>query len=67
MKAKMTLWREGIEPFEKIFDWDDELMTNKGFVFVSQISLYDEKPIIDGEQYHIMHMVSAPNFGREMK
>ena len=62
MKAKMQLWREGIEPFEKIFDWNDEIETSGGVVIVSQISLYDEKPIIDGEEHHIIHMMSAPSF-----
>jgi hypothetical protein len=65
MKAKMQLWREGIEPFERIFDWNDVLETNNGNVLVSQISLYDERPIIDGEEHHIMHMMSAPNFDSE--
>lgn len=62
MKAKMQLWREGIEPFEMIFDWDEVLETNKGAVVVSQISLYDEKPIIDGKEYHVMHMLPVPCF-----
>jgi hypothetical protein len=63
MKAKMTLLADGDKDAAvMVFDWDEILETSDGDALVSQISIYDEKPIINGKQYSIIHMLSAESF-----
>ena len=62
MKAKMTLWRDGAAQFERIYDWAATIKTNNGPKQVSKISLYDDKVILGGEEYFIVHMLSANSF-----
>jgi len=65
MKAKILLLSDGGEIFERVFDWADQIETKSGMVNVSEISLYSDKPIIDGKECRIMNMFSAPKFYKE--
>ena len=60
MKARMQLV-DGTNWIERIFDWNDVIETNNGLVKVSKISVYDDKPIIDGKEFNIYHMLSSEN------
>lgn len=64
MEARMVLWREGVEPFIKIADWEEVVETDNGGVLGKDISLYSDMVIVDGKEHHIMTMSSAPSFNR---
>lgn len=55
MIAKILL--EGIAA-PIIRTWDEFLETKNGPVRVGEISVYDDKPIIDGVERRILHMLS---------
>ena len=62
MKAKIQLWREGSDSFTKVFNWDDVIDTNNGKVRIAEISVFYDKPVIEGKEHHIVHMLSADIF-----
>lgn len=62
MLTRMTLVRDGAKPIVRIFDWNDIIETDIGKIKVSKISVFDHRPVIDGQAHKIVHMLSASSF-----